>query len=436
MSYEVINGDMRIAVPMLEPGFDSCVTDCPYELNFMGKSWDRSGISFQVGTWRAAYEALKPGAHLLAFGGTRTVHRIACAIEDAGFEIRDQIQWLYGSGMPKGRDISKAIGRAAGGAEQWAGWNTTLKPGHEPIVVARKPLSESTVEGNVLKYGTGGINVGACRIAIDPSDDIHSKNPHTVNRASNQVYGAFRAGSEYEVPEGRWPANVILTHSPECEAQGLKRVKGTKRPGRNGSAGAFGRNGIYGRAAGDGQRAAPTYADEDGSETVESWECAPGCSVRLLNEQSGALHGAGNKSPRAGVGDDYELSAVGFRAYKGPPTVIYRDSGGASRFYYCAKASQEERRGGNHPTVKPVALMRYLVRLVTPKGGRVLDPFAGTFKTGEACVIEGFDFTGIDLEEANCETGRLRLARASGQFVELPRAVKRQIETPLFGGAG
>ncbi|HEX8500756.1 MAG TPA: DNA methyltransferase [Pyrinomonadaceae bacterium] len=430
MTWEVICGDMRIAVPMLEPGFDACVTDCPYELGFMGKSWDKSGISFQVGTWRAVYEALKPGAHLLAFGGTRTVHRIACAIEDAGFEIRDQIQWLYGSGFPKSLDVSTAIDKAAGAeretlgprtyadgtvghwgvgstyaddthtsslkaaratkldtapatpeAEAWQGWGTALKPANEPIIVARKPLSESTVAANVLRYGTGAINVDGCRIRIEDGDDIYAKNPHTVNQASNEIYGAFKAGSEYRVPSGRWPSNVILGCA--CE--------------------------------------------------VEHGE---GCAVRLLDEQSGHLHGAGYaQGPQEKWAYDLSETNTYGDGFVRAAGARFGDSGGASRFFYCAKASKEERRGGNHPTVKPVALMRHLVRLVTPPGGRVLDPFAGTFKTGEACVFEGFDFVGIDLDEANCETGRLRLSRASGKPAELPRPKRREKETPLFPGA-
>ncbi len=381
MRAEVVNGDMRIAVPLLEPGFDSCVTDPPYELGFMGRAWDKSGVSFQVGTWRAVYGALKPGAHLLAFGGTRTVHRIACAIEDAGFEIRDQIQWLYGSGFPKSRNVSKEMEKEAyfEEAERWQGWGTGLKPACEPIVVARKPLSESTVAANVLKYGTGAINVDASRVrrAADDRFDYGVDGDEAQTTGESGIYGKFAAVTPYAPhAEGRWPANVILGCACEVEH------------------------------------------DE-------------GCAVRLLDEQSGVLTSNGQARPyRRGENNVYGKFNPDAMA---PPRQTSK--GGASRFFYCAKATKEERRGGSHPTVKPVALMRYLVRLVTPKAGRVLDPFAGTFKTGEGCVFEGFDFTGVELEEGNCTTGRLRLKRARGEWAEMPRPNRRQIDTPLFGGA-
>ena len=294
---------------------------------FMGQQWDGGDIAFQVETWRAAWEILKPGGYLLAFSGTRTYHRMAVAIEDAGFEIRDQIGWLYGSGFPKSHDVSKGIDRAAGvvrevlghtknarpnrvgkntklsglqtiGGEitapatdaacDWQGWGTALKPAWEPVVVARKPL-EGTVAANVLKHGTGAINIDGCRVG----DEGGSKT--IVGRNANETVHAFgnglgARGGQIVRPEdlGRFPANII----------------------------------------------------HDGSDEVI-----------------------------AAFPNDGDISAA--------------------RFFYSAKASAAERRGSKHPTVKPVALMAYLVRLVTRRGGTVLDPFAGSGTTGEAAYIEG-----------------------------------------------
>jgi DNA modification methylase len=475
-SQEIIWGDALIEMPMLAAAsFDSCVTDPPYELGFMGRGWDKSGVSFRPETWRAVFELLKPGAHLLAFGGSRTSHRIACAIEDAGFEIRDTIMWLYGSGFPKSLDVSKAIDKQGGEsiawfgpwlrsererrgikqkdlaahfpsksggvtgcvanwelglnlptpeqfnilcdaldlsfkrieeverevigyndrpkgwftgkdghditapatetARQWEGWGTALKPAHEPIIVARKPLAEPNVAANVLEHGTGAINVDACRIEAADSQLVEKyASVRNAPPRDNNVYGAdSRPRSEGNLEPhvlGRWPANVVLGCACEVEHE-------------------------------------------------------EGCAVRMLDEQSGDVKGAVSNGKRQGTGFHGNFGGQA-------QTPGFNDAGGASRFYYCAKATRDERAGGDHPTVKPVSLMRWLVRLVTPPGGRVLDPFAGTFKTGEACVIEGFDFAGIEQDAKHCETGRARMLRAQGKPAELPKVERRQIPTPLF----
>lgn len=369
---------------------DSIVTDPPYELGFMGKKWDSTGIAYNVDVWRECLRVLKPGGHLLSFGGSRTYHRMACAIEDAGFEIRDQIMWIYGSGFPKSMDISKAItkadlgfpqgsanplsknhgkyksgcseenktgrgfGAGAGSfmkeqgekeileltpnAQQWDGWGTALKPAHEPIVVARKPLGEKTVAENVLKWGTGGINVDGCRIELNgeknPSIARYNSTPQKGNNGWKHKNrgGNFNEQTKKSMEQGRFPANLIL--------------------------------------------------DEEAG--------------RLLDEQSGISKSTG------GTGES-SRGALGNRVYGKYENVNpasnmggLGDVGGASRFFYCAKASKAERRESKHPTVKPLKLMRHLVRLTTPPDGIVLDPFAGSGTTLEAAILEGFNFVGIE----------------------------------------
>jgi site-specific DNA-methyltransferase (adenine-specific) len=377
---------------------DSIVCDPPYELGFMGKSWDNSGIAYSVELWRECLRVLKPGGHLLAFGGTRTWHRLAVAIEDAGFEIRDNIAWLYGSGFPKSHNISKAIDKMQGAereirleprqgggvqkgeffqggftqipgfkrvsdavtdeAKAWDGWGTALKPAHEPIVVARKPV-EGTVAENVLKFGTGGINIDGTRIGTE-TISVH-----------NAPKGSFAGGEpergsdteSYREHQGRWPANIILDET----------------------------------------------------------------TAELLDEQTeGKItqgHWANTKV--TGFGD----FGGGKSEYFGAGRKAEEKGGGASRFFYVAKASKRDRNEGleelpeqiltgrdagqderqvpyktrsnpvknTHPTVKPTALMQYLIRLVTPDNGLVLDPFCGSGSTGKAAILENKRFIGIEL---------------------------------------
>lgn len=382
---------------------DSIVTDPPYELGFMGKKWDNSGIAYNVNVWKHCLRVLKPGGYLLAFGGTRTYHRMVCAIEDAGFEIRDQIQWIYGSGFPKSMDISKQIDKKAGAerkvigkrevskdytrnglrgdmlvlgnakatkinitepatlkAQQWDGWGTALKPAHEPIVVARKPISEKNVVDNVLKWGTGGINVDGCRIELNgeknPSIARYNSTPQKGNNGWEHKNrgGNFNEQTKKSMEQGRFPANLIL--------------------------------------------------DEEAG--------------RLLDEQSGILKsGAIKKGQPAGT--DWKSGDISHERNGGrkvQPKNISASVGGASRFFYCAKASKKERGEYNtHPTVKPLALMRYLVRLITPPGGIVLDPFTGSGTTLIASKLEGFFYLGIEREQQYCEIARKRVEQAQMQ---------------------
>lgn len=306
---------------------------------FMGKEWDGGDIAFRAETWALCFELLKAGGHLLAFSGSRTYHRMAVAIEDAGFEIRDQIMWIYGSGFPKSHDISKAIDKSLGAkrqivgtingtaytksnveqgaqnrtrfvfdkfsdqpetieAKQWEGWGTALKPAHEPIVLARKPISEKSIADNVMKHGTGALNIDGCRIQTDEQIKNHSRT--AKSSITKGIYGDSKQQVTHQTDGqefGRYPANVI----------------------------------------------------HDGLQ--EEW----------------------------------------------------------ARYFYCPKTSTAEReesvtqngrdRNNTHPTVKPVELMRYLCRLVTPKGGTVLDPFMGSGSTGLAAKTECMEFIGIEREQ-------------------------------------
>ena len=426
---------------------DSCVTDPPYELGFMGKKWDSSGIAYSVELWREVLRALKPGAHLLAFGGTRTHHRMVCAIEDAGFEIRDEMQWLYGSGFPKSLDVSKAIDKAAGAerpdaikgghmgaagrshgedyinagaavfektipaivgkgaltrgtpqtnaAKQWDGWGTALKPACEPICVARKPL-EGTVAQNTLKHGAGGINVDGCRVEFGDGP----KGTWGATQNSTSPFIANTGTPTVENPKGRWPANVILSHAEGCVCTGTKRVKGSDAGVTRTTAEGWGMA---------KERRNVKHADADGLETVEAWDCAPECPVRLLDAQSGELT-SGQPMNRMHTDPG---RAVASGASKGGVYLHqgFGDTGGASRFFYTAKASKSDREHFNtHATVKPLALMRYLVRLVTPPGGVVLDMFAGSGTTLVAARQEGFRFLGCDADEGHVRIAQDRLA--------------------------
>lgn len=397
---------------LADNSIDSIVTDPPYALGFMGVAWDtfdgrenggRSNATFdQVGgnhhptcaadqartrksenakfqesmtpIFAEALRVAKPGAHLLAFGGTRTYHRLACAIEDAGWEIRDCCMWVHSQGFPKGQNVGKQIesllkhdktnsskefSPETDAAKAWDGWNTQLKPALEPIVVARKPL-DGTVAANVLKYGTGAINIDGCRVPLAADDKLQDGVKHGGNALDTQKMGWGFKSVDRAPGLGRFPANLI--HDGSDEVLSLF-------PDSKGQCGAVNGNepseltrGIYGKFSGD------------------RTPCAP----------------------------------------RG-------DSGSAARFFYCAKASRKERGEGNvHPTVKPLALMRYLVRLVTRKGGLVLDPFMGSGTTGVAAIEEGMNFIGIERDTNYYEIAERRISAATPE-----QPVPSQQELPL-----
>jgi len=389
--YELHNGDcLEVLRTMPDNSIDAVVTDPPYGLAFMGKRWDYDVPSEEI--WLECLRVLKPGGHLLAFAGTRTQHRMAVRIEDAGFEIRDMIAWVYGSGFPKSLDVSKAIDKAAGAdgewyehpqyasrngngtnsiygqtdgrngkrhlyapatpaAQQWHGWGTALKPALEPITVARKPLI-GTVAENVLAHGTGGINVGGCRVGTDTvgwEGKGRNSDSATAGASRGGTQGGYNyTGGEARPVQGRWPANLIHDGSEEV-------------------VGAF-------------------------PETR-----ARGNVLPTKRRQSGGAWAANGSA--FGIGPDGLIDSG--------------DSGSAARFFYCAKASKADRGdGNNHPTVKPTDLMRYLCRLVTPPGGVVLDPFMGSGSTGKAAMLEGFRFVGIEREAEYLQIARARIQHA------------------------
>lgn len=391
------HGDSReVLKGMAEASVDSIVTDPPYHLTtgkkggagpasvnlespygrarvttgFMGMTWDGGDVAMRPEVWAECLRVLKPGSYLLAFSGTRTYHRMACAIEDAGFEVRDQVGWLYGSGFPKSHN------------GEWGG--TALKPAWEPICMARKPLI-GTVEANWMTFGTGALNIDGCRIG-----DTVETWPATRSYAPGQMQpgGVGETQRTGGPPPGRWPANVIHDGSEEVLAQFPET------------------------ASGEGAVKRASSADEQGN--------------------IGAAYGAESRPV-------------------GTPMVSYGDAGNAARFFYCAKATAEDREEGlamlaarqrearfgsiqdarphtpegykyereprrnHHPTVKPTDLMRYLCRLVTPKGGLVLDPFMGSGSTGKAAMLEGLRFVGIDLTAEYVELARARIDFAARQ---------------------
>lgn len=334
MTVKIIEGDCLQELKRLEPcSVDAIVTDPPYELGFMNKKWDQARIAFDPDTWRPVLRVLKPGGHLVAFGAPRNYHRLACAIEGAGFEIRDSLMWVFGSGFPKSKNLDG----------EWDGWGTALKPAHEPIILARKPLSESTVAANVLRWGTGALNIDATRIpgGKDYADKCASVIGLKSNRNGN-VYGEYgRERGDSFSPSGRWPANIC----------------------------------------------------HDGSDEV---------LALFPYTKSGSI------APHHKRTTSKTKNAYGKRAAL--PEQTFGDEGSAARFFYQAKANATDRADSKHPTVKPVALMRWLVRLVTPPGGIVLDPFAGTGTTGQAAVEEAFHVILIEQESEYIADIKRRLA--------------------------
>lgn len=361
MSWQILHGDCLQLLPTLDAdSFDSCVTDPPYELGFMSRKWDSSGIAFSIDVWQQVYRVLKPGAHLVCFGGTRTFHRIATAIEDAGFELRDSVAWLYASGMPKSLNVAKAIDGYLGiaptvigqsqnwgaathaegrttyadfpgawditqptsdQAKQWAGWGTGLKPCFEPILIARKPIKEKTIARNVLAHGCGALNIDATRIPHESAEDYakHAAQVQAIKARGGTQQGSWKnssdlAGANDASALGRWTPNVCI--------------------------------------------------DEHTAEALQAH----------------------------------------------------------SKYFYVAKPSKSERQGNPHPTPKPIKLLTQLVQLVTRPSGKVLDPFAGSGSTGVAAVRAGFEFTGIELNDTEQEpyvtVAKQRLTQAEGSAGE------------------
>lgn len=459
--FKLLEGDCREVLKSLpDNSVDAVVTDPPYELGFMGKSWDASGIAYDKTMWAEVFRVLKPGGHVLSFGGSRTYHRMACAIEDAGFEVRDQIMWVYGSGFPKSHNISKALDKNGIEAKQWEGWGTALKPAHEPIVLARKPF-DGTVAENVLKWGPGGLNIDGCRVANNGEQfgELPNRGGRRVFNTDGQTFQ--ESGYDYKEGDlnaeavaklkalGRFPANLMHDNSQEV-LDLFPSNAGAAAPVKSGHSGES--NGIYNDYAQRGDDGATFYADKgsaarfffspkeagrfpanlmhDGSQEVQDLfpysKSTGGVNGGKLGERTYGKFG--NETPGANAG------GLG-------------DEGSAARFFYCPKATKKDRdegcdeletkdkpahmRTGNgtgdtsmtdgfqatqrkntHPTVKPTELMRYLCRLITPPGGTVLDPFNGSGSTGKAALKEGFNYIGIEKEAEYLRIAEARIRSA------------------------
>jgi DNA modification methylase len=528
---KVINGNnIDILKQYPDNYFDAVVTDPPYGLGkepnaeelmkdwiekgyheiigtgFMGKEWD--AFIPQPIFWKEVFRVLKHGGHVLSFFGTRTYDWGVMSMRFAGFEVRDCIQWLYGSGFPKSHNISKAIdkmnnvereiigiGTAGKGfnkvkgfgvnttkseqftsewnvtlpetkeAKQWDGWGSALKPANEPIVLARKPLEKGlTIAENVLKWGTGAINIDGCRVT---TNDNLNGGAYSENKKSDGEWGTMHefVGKEYEQPQGRFPANIILTHHEDCECIGTKKVKaikgGNSRAIQKNTYNDFGKN--YDNTP---NGVGCGFGDENGEENVEDWNCVDDCPIKILDEQSG--ESKSSKSAKLYMNDTEGRSVKNSASGHRSPNSTYSDKGGASRFFYVAKASKNERNkglddfeekalafsnqakaelkrgnenfdGGDakghgnsirhlknfHPTVKPIKLMQYLVRLITPPNGIVLDPFCGSGTTGVACKLEGFQFVGL---EQDAEYSKIAQARIDN-YVEEKTTIKKSTKT-------
>jgi len=468
--------------------FDGCLCDPPYGLGFMGRNWDGVVPSSEV--WKEVLRVLKPGAFLLAFGGTRTFHRLACAVEDAGFELRDTLMWVYGTGFPKSHDISKAIDKAVGAerevldrreqkgakfktaeaimdnmgfndpdrthynvtapatesAQVWNGYGTALKPSYEPLILAQKPR-DGTFANNALTWGCGGIWVDGCRIGT--TKDVPASPSRTAGLSlSGSEDGTLRkeTGDEsgHNPNMGRWPANLLLQHTPECRCIGEQRVKGItggKKPiDTQVSIGTFEEK---------EHRPFFDHADPDGKETIAAWECVEDCPVRILGEQSGELK-SGTGAVKRDTSAGWQGSAYGQESREaGTPNVEYGDRGTCARFFYQAKASRSERnlglddfywmrdksspvgftrisqseweqlpkrqraQGNIHPTVKPLGIIEYIAKLIMPPENRkLLVPFSGSGSEMLGALKVGWKhIVGIDIISEYNDINRARIRR-------------------------
>lgn len=354
---------------------DSIVTDPPYGLSFMGKKWDYDVPEQTI--WEECLRVMKPGGHLLAFAGTRTQHRMVVRIEDAGFEIRDMIAWVYGSGFPKSHNLK----------DEWRGWGTALKPALEPITVARKPF-KGTVAANVLEHGTGALNIDGCR--INPGELVPGGGNGKANNGGNFA-GEYRGERPKVEPHtsGRWPANLIHDGSEDVVEQfPVTTSGGGNKSGRKEKGVCYGKYG-----APD-----PDVRDIDTGSAARFFYCAK-TSRKDRNE---GLDGFEGQTPSDKTGrKEGSVGLVGNPDNKGQTANPFANGGGISQ--------------NNHPTVKPTDLMAYLCRLVTPPGGTVLDPFMGSGSTGKAAMREGFRFIGIEMDEGYLKIAEARIAHETGK---------------------
>ena len=422
----ILHGDCINKIKELDDiSIDAIVTDPPYELGFMGKKWDASGIAYNVELWKECLRVLKPGGHLLAFGGTRTYHRMACAIEDAGFEIRDMLEWIYASGFPKSHNIGKAVDKLQGnerkdyyaniaypdsdcwgvpnnnkgskttfwqkdgdelhkggkikrskGTSEWEGWGTALKPAHEPIVLARKPLQEKTIVENCIKHGTGALDIDGCRIPINAEQETDKRidGKDSQKGASGNPFDSGNNEGDISTykPQGRFPANLLVTDDALNDGKISKSTGGSGETSRNWKG--------EGHTISRKPQATGGFGDSGSKSRY--------FDIDVWGEKHGLIQNPkASKSERnAGCeGLEEKLSGTNAKGYVGdgihdlkPRMVMNKNT---------------------HPTVKPLHLMSWLVRLVSKKGDTVLDPFMGSGTTGVACKQLDRNFIGIELNE-------------------------------------
>lgn len=431
--FKIINGNsLEVLDTIEENSIDAIVTDPPYELGFMGKKWDSTGIAYNIELWKKTLRVLKPGGFLLAFGGSRTYHRIACAIEDAGFFIKDCIMWLYGSGFPKSMNIGLAIDKKNGveseivgkgksgksshafqsentttagefqikkASNEWGGWGTCLKPAYEPIVVAQKP-TKTTIIDNVIKYRVGGINIDECRVGDETikggtMPDLKYIGEEQKKQGNGHImsFGQVENAPRLECDDhtGRFPANVIIDGSEEV----VKDMPYTK--GNNPRE--LGDSGFWFEETRSSKQMSAGYDDEGSA--ARYFYCAKASKkdrdsglIEFEEKASGEL--LGRKENTAGI-----LWAQG-------GTNAFSGAGGSKK--------------NIHPTVKPVELMQYLVRLVSPKGATILDIFNGSGSTGKAVAFENrerdahYKYIGIELDKEYCRISESRIDYALHKY--------------------
>jgi len=503
---KILTGNSRDKLKELEDNsIDSLVTDPPYLINFMGKDWDKENSPAGDATfWEEVLRVMKPGAHGLVFGHSRQHHRVMIALEDAGFEIRDCLMWMYGSGFPKSHNIGKAVDKLQDNND-WEGWGTALKPAYEPIILVRKPLEKKlTIAKNVLKHGVGGINIDASRIGTQ--EDFSNVKPRAIqklNSLNNEANEHWKAAKDKLQNLGRFPANVLFSHHPDCKQVG--EIEETTKNHNNlklticGGAEGMGSEKIYreqknivpvyecvddcpvkilDEQSGITKSSSSSHAErsnkkekrtsqvpalkpsdkiagfDDKGGASRFFKCVDDCPVKILDEQAPAVGNAFKKTrtkdTTGGSGDSWTNG--GKKA--GQDNGVFDGLSGASRFFYCAKVGKKERNAGldnfeekevcygyktdsesvknrdkkgdiglnkvkirknTHPTVKPIKLMTYLTKLITPPNGKVLDPFMGSGSTGMACAMEGFDFVGIDMDPDYVEISEARIEWARTQ---------------------
>lgn len=437
---QLYNDDcLNVLKKLPDNSVDSLVTDPPAGISFMGLEFDSDkGGRTQWIAWLSeimseCVRVLKPGAHGLVWALPKTSHWTGTALEDAGFEVKDVITHLFGSGFPKSLNIGKAIDKKLGvekittiplseEAKQWDGFGTQLKPAVEFWFLVRKPLSEKTIVDNVLKHGTGGLNIDASRITHNEQLKLTTRNKRKDDWTfSSETCGFDNTNHHIALPSqlGRFPSHLLLSHSEGCKND-VKTSTLLKTHHLNESENKAMNGKNYERSNND-------YGI-DGKETVDNWQCEDGCPVKTLDEQSGVLK-SGGMAGKKYISQSDELKVLNMN--KGFGGNCISDSGGASRFFYCAKVSSSERGDSKHPTMKSIKLMKYLITLITPPNGIVLDPFMGSGSTGLACKELGFDFIGIEKEPDYYEIAK---ARIEGHKVPEQKNNKPVMQ-PLFGGA-